>query len=174
MKVKLKNEILKEHSKSNTTHVAKMINGDENLFQDLLEIFFDYNEMDVARKAAWVVRECVSFHPFLINAYIPKLISYVQRNHLHPAIKRNIMAILEKTEIPAYLTGKLTEICFQIIASGQESIAVKAYAMGIMSGIVEKHPDLKHELRLLIMDVYPYESKGFQSRARKILENHPG
>jgi hypothetical protein len=31
MKVSLKNEILKEQSKSNTTRVAKMINGDENM-----------------------------------------------------------------------------------------------------------------------------------------------
>jgi hypothetical protein len=34
-----------------------------------MEIFFDYTNMDMARKSAWTVRECVKNHPFESNVF---------------------------------------------------------------------------------------------------------
>jgi hypothetical protein len=78
MQIDLSAEILKEHSKSNTTRVAKMLENDPGKFKTLMKIFFD------------------------------------DRNSI-------------------------------------------------------RYPELGIELYHLVREIYPYESRGFQARARKLL-----
>lgn len=170
MQLDLSAEILKEHSKSNTTRVAKIVNNDPGRFDELMILFFDEENMDLARKAAWVMRECTLKYPGLIVPYLASIIPYIRKAHLHQAIKRNVFSILAHVEIPVELEGPVADICFECIAGAGETIAVKAYAMGALEKLSVRYPDLRIELVSLVRDLYPYESMGFQARARKILK----
>ena len=165
----LKKEILKSNSKSNTVRVVKLIGQDSNIFKELMKIYFNDKNMDLARIAAWVLRHCIDQHPDLINPYLKKLVKYLGKEGHHDAINRNGLAILETVPIPEKLYGPITNICFDFLQSGKEPIAIKAYAMSILDKIGNDIPEIQHELKLIIQELIPYESAGFKSRARRIL-----
>jgi hypothetical protein len=149
--------------------VANLIGQDTGLFQELISIYFDAKNMDLARRAAWVLRHSTDQHPYLINPYLKKLVKYIAKEGHHDAIKRNGLAILQGISIPKKIYGQLTNICFELLQNGKESIAVKAYAMTILDNIGKDIPEIRHELKLVIQELLPYESAGFKSRARRIL-----
>ncbi len=167
----LKNEILKEHSKSNTIRVAQLIANDTDKFSELMEAYFDKGNMDLARKAAWIVRQCVTQNPDLIFPYLQQVIEYLLQNELHDAIKRNGLAIIDIQNIPENLLGMVTDLCFRILNNGGERIASKAFAMSILFKIGRNYPEINRELKLILKELYPYQSPGFQSRAKKILNS---
>jgi hypothetical protein len=49
-------------------------------------------------------------------------------------------------------------------------VAVKVFAMTVLSTIINDQPDLKKELKTIIEDQLPYASPGFVARARKIIK----
>ena len=165
----IKSELLQSYSKHNTVRVAKLIGQDTDLFKELMLIYFDAKDMDLARKAAWVFRHCVDEYPDLIQPYLRKLVKYLSKENHHDAIKRNGLAILQGISIPKKLYGPVTKICFEFIQNGKEAIAIKAYSMSILDNIGEDIPEIRKELKLILQDLLPYESAGFKSRARKIL-----
>ena len=165
----IKAEILLSYSKANTVRVAELIDRDENLFRKLFNIYADMNDLDLAKRAAWVLGHSIRLHPYLINPYINKLIKLICKSSQHDAIKRNGLKALELTSIPEKYYGKIADMCFRIISSGKEAIAIKAYSIGILDKIGEEIPEIRQELKLILQDLMPYESAGFQSRARKVL-----
>jgi hypothetical protein len=165
----LKAEILLSYSKANTVRVAELIGRDEDLFRELIKIYSDTKDLDLAKRAAWVLGHCVRIHPYLINAHIKKLIKLLSEPSQHDAIKRNGLKALELTSIPEKYYGKIADMCFRVISSGKEAIAIKAYSIGILDKIGDEIPEIRQELKLILLDLMPYESAGFQSRARKVL-----
>jgi len=165
----LKLEILQSHSKYNTVRVANLIGQDADLFRALMDLYFEAKNMDLARRAAWILRHCVDQFPFLIQPYLKKLIRYLGREGHHDAIKRNGLAVLVSSDLPKNLYGPLTNICFEFLLSGKEPIAIKVYSMSIIDKIGNDIPEIRNELKLVIQDLLPYESTGFKSRARRIL-----
>ena len=165
----IKAEILLSYSKANTVRVAELIDRDENLFRKLFRIYADMNDLDLAKRAAWVLGHSIRLHPYLINPHINKLIKLISEPSQHDAIKRNGLKALELTSIPEKHYGKIADMCFKIISSGKEAIAIKAYSIGILDKIGEDIPEIRQELKLILQDLMPYESAGFQSRARKVL-----
>ena len=169
-KLSLVDEILKEHSKSNTTRVAKLLDNDPVKFGMLMKVLFNDQAIDPARKAAWVMKECVESHPYLIAPYLPALVQYAGKKNQHQAIIRNSLAVLEKVEIPQKLEGMVVDLCFRIIGGQGESVAAKAYAMGVIEKLSKRYPVLLQELGILVSELYHHESSGFRARARKILQ----
>ena len=165
----IKSEILKSYSKQNTVRVANLIGQDIDLFKELMSIYFNAEDMDLARKAAWVLRHCVDQYPCLAEPYVKKIINYLSKEGHHDAIKRNGLAILQIISIPEELYGPITNICFEFIQSGKEAIAIKAYSMRILDKIGNDIPEIRHELKLVVEELLPYESAGFKSSARRIL-----
>ena len=165
----IKAEILLSYSKANTMRVAELIDRDEDLFRKLFNIYADMNDLDLAKRAAWVLGHSIRLHPYLINPHINKLIKLICQPSQHDAIKRNGLKALELTSIPEKHYGKIADMCFRIISSGKEAIAIKAYSIGILDKIGEDLPEIRQELKLILQDLMPYESAGFQSRARKVL-----
>jgi hypothetical protein len=149
--------------------VTRLIGHDEDLFKILTDFYFNIENQGMARKAAWILRYSVDLHPYLVRPYLKKIVRYISQEGLHDAIKRNGLAILDSVPIPEKLYGQLTNTCFDFLQSGKEPIAVKAYSMSILDKIGNDIPEIRHELKLIIKELMPYESTGFKSRARKIL-----
>ena len=93
----------------------------------------------------------------------------MNRPDLHDAIRRNGLKALELSPIAEKYYGQLANVCFRFISSGKEPIAIKAYSIGILDKIGDEIPEIRKELKLVLQDIMPYESAGFQSRARKVL-----
>ena len=89
---------------------------------------------------------------------------------VHAAVKRNVIRIFQDVDIPRKLAGKIATVCFEMLGSAKEPIAVKVFSMTVLANIARQEPDLKHEICILIDQQMPTGSAGFRSRGRKILK----
>src|SRR5690606_18730244 len=92
---------------------------------------------------------------------------------LSGALKRNILRILQFSEIDEKFRGNLYSRLFETLADPNEEIAVRAFAITVLYNITDYHKDLKPELKSLIEMVLaePDCSKGVRSRGMKTLQN---
>lgn len=165
----LQNELLKKHSKSNILRVASLIDSDEESFSALMKFYFNHTNMDLARNAAWIMREVASKNIFLIRPYIKKIITYLHRKDLHDAVKRNTLGLFKDMDLEEKWRGPLIDLCFRFLENHREPVAVKAFSMAIIAREARSCPEILNELKLIIENIYPYGSAGFQAQARKIL-----
>ena len=163
----IKNELLKEHSKTQANKIADYIGDDPTRFQILIELMLDA-EYRVSQRAAMALSHCVDKHPQLLIPHLDRLIM-ILRNEVHVAVTRNTVRLLQEVDIPDHLLGETADICFKLMESSETPIAVKVFSMTVLANICEKEPDLKNELALLIEDQMPYGSAGFRNRGAKIL-----
>ncbi|MEP7171276.1 MAG: hypothetical protein ABI855_18050 [Bacteroidota bacterium] len=164
----LREEILKEHSKKQTMKLVKFIGNDAKKFKMLMNLFFN-DEYRVVQRSAWVVNNCAENYPELIKPFIKKMIAYLQKP-VHDAVRRNTVRILQFIDIPKNLTGQVATVCFDLLQSKTEPVAVKIFSMTVLAKICKTEPGMKNELRLLIEQQLPYSTAGFLSRAKKILK----
>ncbi|MTI40068.1 hypothetical protein [Fulvivirga lutimaris] len=164
----IKKELLFEHSKPQALKISNYIGSNKNRFDELMRLFFD-TKYRVTQRAAWVVSHCADKHPELIEPYIEPMILNL-KNDITVAVQRNTLRVLQEKEMPDSIIGEAADICFKIMESSKEPIAVKVFAMTLLANICKKVPELKTELKILIEDQLPYGSAGFKSRANKILK----
>lgn len=166
----LEKQLLKEHSKTNTNLITAYIGNDPKKFKKLMDLFFT-GEYRVVQRASWSMSDCASTYPTLILPFLDKLVLTLEDNTKHPAVKRNILRILQFTAIPESLQGVLIDICFNFIADRKTPVAIKAFALTVAHNIGKHEPDLMNELKILIEDQIPYTTPAFQSRGNKILKS---
>lgn len=163
----IKKELLKEHSKRQTTKVVKYIGKDPKRFNMLIKLFLE-GPYQVTQRAAWPLSYCVETHPKIINPHLKSVLKMLDKRDAHDAVKRNILRFLQGIEIPKRFYGIVTNRCFALM-DPKEPIAVRVFAMTVLGNIAKEEPDLKKELRIVIEDQLPFASAGFLSRARKVL-----
>ena len=164
----LRSTILKEHSKRQTMKVVNYIGDNQHRFDELVKLFLG-NEYRVTQGAAWPLSYCVQAHPALIKKHLRKIIQNM-RKPVHVAVKRNTVRFLQDIEIPKNLHGITTDICFRMLNSKDEPVAVKVFSMTVLANICKEHTELKKELKLSVEAQLPYGSAGFLNRAKKILK----
>ncbi len=111
---------------------------------------------------------CAIKNPQLTQSYLQRLIKNLQGD-IHVAVKRNTVRVLQYIDIPEKLRGMAATVCFDLIQSGNEPVAVKAFSMTVLANICKHEPELADELKLIIEDQLPFASAGFKARAKKIL-----
>uniref|UniRef100_UPI00404860A7 hypothetical protein n=1 Tax=Roseivirga sp. TaxID=1964215 RepID=UPI00404860A7 len=166
--MEIRKQLLLEHSKANTELIANYIGGQQERFDILMELFLN-NESRVAQRAAWVVGEVSKKYPDLVNKHLEKMMSNLRKKNLHDAIKRNTVRVLQEITIPEALWGETADVCFGLLVSKNEPVAVKCFSMTVLLNIVKHVPELKEELKIIVEDQMPYASAGFQSRGKKTL-----
>ncbi|MEQ8924790.1 MAG: hypothetical protein RLO81_03190 [Fulvivirga sp.] len=164
----IKKELLKEHSKDQAEYIAAHIVTDKSKFKELMNLFLG-DHYRTSQRAAWVVSKCHDNNPELIKPYLKEMIKNLGKGQ-HVAVKRNTLRILQDIEIPEPLWGITADVCFKVMESASEAIAVKVFGMTVLANICQHVPELKNELKLIIEDQMPYGSAGFQSRAKKVLK----
>jgi hypothetical protein len=165
----LRNTILVEHSKAQTTKIVNWIGNSQTRFDELFHLFLN-SEYRIVQRAAWSVSNCVIKHPDLIKKYFKQLIELLKKSGLHVAVRRNIVRLLQHIEIPAKYHGEIMDICFKFIAQPDEAVAVKAFSITILQKLSVTYPPIRQELELIIKERWNYESKAFKSRAGKLLK----
>lgn len=169
----LRDEILKEHSKSQCQKIVQWVGDSQERFDELFDLFLK-DEYRVVQRAAWPVSYCVIAHPQLIHKNFGKLLKNLRKPVLHDAVKRNTMRLLQDVEIPKKFQGEIMDICFRYIASPCEAVAIKAFSLTVLDHLSKTYPEIKPEIRLLIEERWDHETAAFKSRAKKIMSDKGG
>jgi len=165
----LREEILKEHSKTQCTKIVKWVGNDQKRFNELFDLFLN-DEYRVVQRAAWPLGYCVIAHPVFISKHWKKLINNLKKPGLHDSVKRNSIRLMQDISIPEKYDGEIMDLCFKYLESPTEPLAVKVFSMSVLDKLAKKYPEIMPELRLLIEDQLPHQTAGFKSRAKKILK----
>jgi hypothetical protein len=161
--------LLQQHSKANADKIADYVGSNRPRFKQLVMVYLA-GPYKITQRAAWPLSICVERYPHLVVPHLRTLLSHLATSGIHDAVKRNTLRLLQFVEIPVRFHGKVIDICFHYLQANQEPVAVKVFAMTVLSRLVKNLPELKKELRLIIEDQLPYASAGFISRARKVMK----
>ena len=164
----LQEQLAAEHSKSQTMRIVHWIGHDAERLAALMDIFLG-SDYRLTQRSAWVVRYVGERSPASLEPWHERMIASMSRNPVHGAVKRNVLKVYERIEIPLRLYDALADLGFSCLADAQEDVAVRCTAMAVLEKICRVVPDLKMELRLLLEEQYENGSAGFKSRARKVL-----
>lgn len=163
----IKQQLAREHSKTNTLKIVNYIDTNKKRFNVLINIIL--KNPALAQRAAWVLGHCGESNPQLISPYIKSLITNLDNNTIHDAVIRNTMRVLQFTSIPEKELGIVYNKCFELLTSRKMPVAVKVFSMTVMCNICMKEPGLKNELLGVIQNEIQHESAGYKARAKKII-----
>lgn len=166
----LREEILKEHSKTQCLKIIEWIGASQDRFDELIHLFL-HDEYRIVQRAAWPLSYCIIAYPSLIDKHFGRLIKNLHQP-LPDAVKRNTVRLLQQLQIPEELEGEIMDICFNYIASPEEAAAIKAFALTILQNLSKKYPEILPEIKLIIEERWNFESAAFKSRAKKILNEN--
>jgi len=123
----------------------------------------------VSQRAAWAVSNCIELHPELVGPYYSRLLSQLDRDDSHIAVRRNVVRLLQFVEIPARFRGRVFDVCYKLFADATQPVAVRVFSMTVAANIAKGKPELLDELRLVAKEHPEAATAGFRSRARRIL-----
>ena len=166
----LEKEILIVRSKEQVIKIVKWVGKDKLRFKQLMESFLQGKD-PLVKKSAWIISHCVELHPELADPWLKSMVKIMQKKGAHNAVKRNIVRILQFVDIPHKLQGVVANICFELISSIDEPIAVRTFSMTVLAKIAQDEPELKKELEIIVRQMLPYATPAFRARAKKVLKN---
>ncbi|MCK6618323.1 MAG: hypothetical protein L6Q51_11845 [Cyclobacteriaceae bacterium] len=158
-------------TKKQVNKIIQYIGDNPARFSALVDAFIQ-GPYRITQRAAWPLTYCTEHYPELIVPYLNKLVVIVSRKNAAVAVKRNVIRLLQFVDIPIRLQGRVVSICFSLLTNQTEAIAVKVFAMTVLSNIALKQPSLARELILILEDHLPYASPGYRSRALRIIARH--
>lgn len=166
----LREEILKGNSKEGAEHIAKWIGDNPTRMQQFMYIFLN-DEYRVVQLAAHALGKIGDSHPEQIQRHISDLVTRMTDVNIHVAVKRNVVRVLQHVLIPEHLHGDVMNICFDLLADVNETIAVRVFSMTVLDNLSKEYPEIRQELKLIIEDQLEQGcTAAFRSRASKILK----
>ncbi len=170
--MKLREEILKEHSKTQCSKIVNWVGTDQEKFNQLFKLFL-HSEYRVNQRAAWPLSYCVIAHPCLIEDHYEELLENLKRPNLHDSIKRNTTRLLQAVDIPENYEGAVMEMCFKYLESPGEAVAVKAFSLTVLTKLAKRYAEIIPEIKLIIEEQLPHQSAAFKNRARAFMKAFP-
>ncbi len=167
--MKLRETILKEHSKSQTMKIVNWVGEDKKRFAELVNLFLN-DEYRVVQRAAWPISYYAMNNPELVKPYLKKFINLLSKPNLHPAVLRNVLRLLQFIDVPKKYLGVLINSCFKLLMKSDSPIAIKVFSMTVLKNIAMKEPELKRELKMVIADLVNESGGGIKARGKKILK----
>ena len=163
--------ILTYKSSSKKDEIVQMMLKDSKVFDQAFS-FLKENNQKLIQYAVWPISYAAVSQPELIKNKWTLILKYIQDNHLHDAIRRNFMYVLENVNIPEKWHGTVIDFCFSCIHNPTEKVAAKAYAISIIEKLIVHYPDLIQEFIVSLEMNMEYAQPAFTSRARKVLKKY--
>ena len=160
--------LLAEHSKRQTAKIVDYIGNDPSLFKELMDNFLG-DTYRVSQRAAWAVSNCIELHPELVKPYYGRLLSQLERDDSHVAVRRNVVRLLQFVDVPARYRGRVFDACYKLFADAGEPVAIRVFSMTVAAQIAKGKAELLDELRLVAKEHPEAATAGFRSRARRVL-----
>jgi hypothetical protein len=171
--MELREEILKEHSKKQSEKIKAWVGADKGRFATLLHLFL-HDEYRVVQRAAWILSMIAETHPELIRPHLKKLVTRMNDEGVHVAVKRNVVRLLQYFDIPKQLHSEVINTCFSMLADPKETVAVRCFSMTVLDNLSKTYPEIRQELRLVINDILEHDpTAGLIARAKQVLKSKP-
>ena len=106
--------------------------------------------------------------PKIAQADLKSLLKSIETKPV--AIRRSVMRTLSMIDIPKSLYGPAFDKASLLHADLSETIAVKVFAMSVMTYVALEEVDLKNEVIIAIEEQLPYGSAAYRNRAAKLLK----
>lgn len=165
----LKNQLLTEHSKSNTLKMLQWIGNDEYRIEQLIRLLLS-DDSRVVQLASWLVSSLAERHPALMEKYLSEIILRMTDDNQHVGVRRNMIRALQFMPIPQILQGQVLGACFSFLADPKEGNVVQVFSMTVIERMTKEYPELIPEFKSIIewnLDNEP--SPAFRNRAQRIL-----
>jgi len=143
------------------------IGSSQDKFDALFHFIFQQKD-PLAWRAAWILDGCDEKNPTLSQKHIPYIIGKLQKLR-SSGVRRSMLRLLSRHDIPEKEQGILADLCFQYMMSGIQPLAVKVYAMQILFNLTKIYPEMSRELITVIEDQSEHNSAGFKARGRLII-----
>jgi len=156
-------------SKTQTNEIVDYVNGIPNRFKELVEVYLN-GPYRTTQRAAWPLSNCVEKWPYLIDPHLKKLLDYREKPGVHNAVKRNTMRLLQFIDIPKRYHGRVADLCFEYLQNPKIAVAIRVFSITVLTKVIEDHPDMKKELKLILEDQLPYGTAAFKNRGIKVLK----
>lgn len=166
----LRSEILKEHSKIQAEKIVKWVGSNPQRFAELMHLFLT-DVYRVVQRAAWPIGIIGERQPVLIMPHLPQMLARMTDAGVPVAVKRNVVRLLQFADIPEELHGRVMNICFDLLADVNETIAVRVFSMSVLAQLAKTYPEIKYELELIIEDTLQHEpAAAFIARSKMVLK----
>lgn len=167
----LRTHILADNSKAYMQQLATTVAGDKKYYTELVQLLLRSGEYRVVQRAAWIVGMIADLQPRLVLPYLPQMVNRMLETGLPPAVRRNLVRILQFVPIPESLHGTVMNACFDFLADPKEHIAVRCFSMTVLANLAAQYPELQQELLTIIEDSLEQgASAGFRSRAKHTVQ----
>jgi hypothetical protein len=166
-------ELLSGNSRVNRDRVARWVGSDPQRFAALMKLYL-HGDRREAQLAAGVVSICVEHHPALANPWLSRMLRRMQDKDVHDAVRRMGMWVFQFVDIPSRLAGRLAQVSFDALQDVSQPIAMRVFAMTVLTRLSQDQPDLSREVRTVIEAMIPYSTVAFAARARRELKRLGG
>lgn len=156
-----------ERSRSNIDIVVHWAGTDAHRISDLFQIAFG-NCGKVSESAMWALLVVADKNDGILDKYASQI---VQSLDILPSsgMRRMACRILMVSNVPAELDGYIVDFCFRMLEKPDEPIGVKANCLSLIASRLQKYPELKNELNLVVSDIMEKSATtGFKSRVRNL------
>jgi len=164
----LREEILREHSKTQALKIAQYACQSKKNCKELMNCFLD-DEYRLAQRAAWSVCWAAKQKPEMITPHLKDLVAVLQKKTVHNAVVRNSVRVLQKIELPEKFHGDVMNACFKFLEQPSTPVAIKAFSLTTLFNLSKTYPEIQPELKLIIEERWEQEGAAFRSRGKKIL-----
>jgi hypothetical protein len=106
----------------------------------------------------------------LFKVYAADCIEILCNKPPEPSVKRTLLRIFIKLEIPNSHLVKAYDTLLSILRSHHESIACRAFSIQVLAGICRREPELIHEALLVVQEEFQFGSSGFKNSARHFIQ----
>ncbi len=160
----LQTKLTGPYSKAQMDELAAWVGVDPLRMEALMNLYFRSND-GISYRAAAVVGRLGKQQAGLLEGYFPRLVAELHEP-VHPAKPRNVLRLFQFIPVPESLRMDLMELCFGYVGNPAVPIAVRAFAITVLAGLVQPYPELSRELLLILRAHEPESGPAFRVRAR--------
>lgn len=138
------------------------------LFSSLFEFL---SNSKTQNKASWILSGVVENQPNIMKQNEIGILVKLLEENVPVTVERNIWRVFQFIDIPKMYHERCIHLAFETLENKKSSIAVHIFAMGTAFELSKNNKDLKHLLKEILLFRIENASKGYQSRANKILRS---
>lgn len=127
-------------------------------------------EHQKSQRASWLLTMVVKKDSNILKPYTQLFISQLKDYNLYAGVRRNLLNVFKAMPIKSKYLGELMSICFDLLLKKDEPVAVKANCLSILENMLNKYPEIGHEIKMIVNEQLPYATAAYKSRAKGVLK----
>jgi len=169
----LREALIVDNSKRMALNIADWIGDDPVRLGALMDLFL-HGDYRLTQRAAYPLIFLADRNPKGFKAYLPDMFERV-KDPVHDAVIRNTLRLFQLVDLPEEIEGPVFDSCLHYLQTPRYPVAIRVFAMTILTNLSLKYPELSHEVVPLIRDILEVsDSPGLVSRGKKELKRLAG